>query len=113
MDDPALLARVLTRNRLFDIAKRRSLNRREPQGSTSMQAAFRAAHRLPIVDAVAVGTDSLDHLRELTGSLALEVGEQTVREYRELLRAPCQPARRSFTTRSAAVRAGIRRGSSG
>lgn len=33
---------------------------------TKVQAAFRSAYGLPRVDAVAVGTDNVDHLRELT-----------------------------------------------
>ncbi|MBQ0867438.1 aldo/keto reductase [Streptomyces sp. A73] len=59
---------------------------REAERATAMQAAFRAACRLPAVDAVAVGTDNLVHLRELVGSLALEVDEEVVVSYRRLLR---------------------------
>ncbi|MFC9736635.1 aldo/keto reductase [Streptomyces noursei] len=50
------------------------------------QAAFRAAFDLPRVSAVAVGTDEPAHLGELTGALAGEVDERTIREYRSLLR---------------------------
>ncbi|MGW6542801.1 aldo/keto reductase [Streptomyces massasporeus] len=59
--------------------------------ATSAQAAFRAAYGLPRVDAVAVGTDNVDHLRELVGALAYEVDDQVVREYRRLLQARRQP----------------------
>lgn len=59
---------------------------RDTQQCTSVQAAFRAAYHLPAVDAVAVGTDNLDHLRELTDSLNIEVHEETVRQYRRLVR---------------------------
>ncbi|SES38694.1 Predicted oxidoreductase [Streptomyces qinglanensis] len=58
---------------------------REAERATVMQAAFRAACRLPEVDAVAVGTDNPVHLRELVGSLALEVDEEVVIRYRRLL----------------------------
>ncbi|MFH8991345.1 aldo/keto reductase [Streptomyces sp. NPDC017940] len=59
---------------------------------TRVQAAFRSAYGLPRADAVAVGTDNVDHLRELAGALAYEVDDQVVREYRQLLRARRQPA---------------------
>lgn len=59
---------------------------RDPQKGTPVQAAFRTAYRLPVVDAVAVGTDNLGHLRELTDSLGIEVDEETVSQYRRLLR---------------------------
>ena len=48
-------------------------------------------YALPRVDAVAVGTDNVDHLRELIGALAYEVDDQMVREYRQLLQARRQP----------------------
>ncbi|MFJ4945612.1 hypothetical protein ACIP4V_23840 [Streptomyces albidoflavus] len=60
--------------------------------ATRVQAAFRSAYGLPRVDAVAVGTDDVDHLRELTGALAYEVDDQVIREYRQLLQARRQPA---------------------
>ncbi|GAA0629125.1 hypothetical protein [Streptomyces crystallinus] len=43
------------------------------------------------IDAVAVGTDNVDHLRELTEALACEIDEKVVQEYRQLLKAR-QPA---------------------
>ncbi|WP_413800077.1 aldo/keto reductase [Streptomyces iranensis] len=60
------------------------------QDCSAVQAAFRCAYHLPVVDAVAVGTDNLDHLRELTDSLGIGVDEVTVRRYRRLLRDRCQ-----------------------
>ncbi|MFJ4703718.1 aldo/keto reductase [Streptomyces anulatus] len=59
--------------------------------ATRVQAAFRSAYALPGVGAVAVGTDSVEHLRELVGALAYEVDDQVVLEYRQLLRARHQP----------------------
>lgn len=59
--------------------------------ATRVQAALRSAYALPRVDAVAVGTDNVDHLRELIGALAYEVDDQMVREYRQLLQARRQP----------------------
>jgi pyridoxine 4-dehydrogenase len=58
---------------------------------TKAQAAFRSAYGLPRVDAVAVGTDNVDHLRELTQALTYEVDENVGKEYRQLLKAR-QPA---------------------
>ncbi|KUN00044.1 hypothetical protein AQI95_36040 [Streptomyces yokosukanensis] len=54
---------------------------------TKIQAAFRSAYGLPRVDAVAVGTDNVGHLRELTEAVAYEVDEYVVHEYRQLLKA--------------------------
>jgi len=51
-----------------------------------VQATFRSAFHLPRVAAVAVGTDELTHLGELVDVLAGEVEEQTIQEYRSLLR---------------------------
>ncbi|MEW1632645.1 hypothetical protein AB0469_01045 [Streptomyces sp. NPDC093801] len=65
---------------------------RNSPSATRVQAAFRSAYGLPSVDAVAVGTDNADHLRELAGALAYEVDDQVVREYRQLLQARLQPA---------------------
>ncbi|MEU9887664.1 hypothetical protein [Sphaerisporangium sp. NPDC051011] len=64
----------------------RTFLRHSPR-ATRVQAAFRSAYVLPRVDAVAVGTDNVDHLRELIGALAYEVDDQVVREYRQLLQA--------------------------
>ncbi|MDT0307747.1 aldo/keto reductase [Streptomyces sp. DSM 44917] len=62
-------------------------------GLSRVQAAFRAAYRLPQVDIIAVGTDEPAHLSELIGALAGEVDEQAIRQYRSLLRgrSPGQP----------------------
>lgn len=59
-----------------------------------VQAAFRTAYRLPEVSSVAVGTDDPAHLGALIGALDGEVDEQTIREYRNLLRdrSRTQPA---------------------
>jgi aryl-alcohol dehydrogenase-like predicted oxidoreductase len=65
---------------------------RDPQSSNPLQAAFRAAYRLPVVDTVAVGTDDVDHLRMLTEALKYQVDNGTVREYRALLSSRRQPA---------------------
>ncbi|MGW0312606.1 hypothetical protein [Streptomyces flavidovirens] len=54
---------------------------------TKAQAAFRSSYGLPRVEAVAVGTDNVDHLRELTEALTYEVDDTVVREYRQLLKA--------------------------
>jgi aryl-alcohol dehydrogenase-like predicted oxidoreductase len=55
--------------------------------ATKIQAAFRSSYGLPRADAIAVGTDDVAHLRELTEALAYEVDENVVREYRQLLKA--------------------------
>ncbi|MEV0641640.1 aldo/keto reductase [Streptomyces sp. NPDC050619] len=60
---------------------------RRPATPTVTQAAFRSSYDLPQVDAVAVGTDNVDHLRELTEALAYEVDDKMVQEYRQLLKA--------------------------
>ena len=60
---------------------------RGPASATKVQAAFRSSYGLPGVDAVAVGTDNVDHLRELTEAVAYEVDENVVQEYRQLLKA--------------------------
>ncbi|MFJ8248327.1 aldo/keto reductase [Streptomyces sp. NPDC094466] len=64
---------------------------RDSPPATRVQAAFRSAYSLPRVDAVAVGTDNVDHLRELVDALAYEVDDQVVREYRQLLQTRRQP----------------------
>ncbi|MHB9858575.1 aldo/keto reductase [Streptomyces sp. YIM S03343] len=51
-----------------------------------VQAAFRAAYHLPLVDSVAVGTDEPAHLGELVGALAGEIEQRTIQEYWSLLR---------------------------
>ncbi|MFD7017473.1 aldo/keto reductase [Streptomyces sp. NPDC059928] len=60
---------------------------RGPASVTKAQAVFRCAYGLPRVDAVAVGTDNVDHLQELADALTHEVDDQVVREYRQLLKA--------------------------
>lgn len=54
--------------------------------ATAVQAAFRVAFALPEVEAVAVGTDDPEHLRELLGGLEYEIDTEVIRSYRELLR---------------------------
>ncbi|MFJ4190416.1 hypothetical protein [Kitasatospora sp. NPDC089509] len=44
------------------------------------------AFALPAVEAVAVGTDATEHLRELLGGLAYEIDTEVLRSYRQLLR---------------------------
>lgn len=63
-------------------------------GLSRIQAAFRAAYRLPQVDTMSVGTDEPAHLGELVGALGSEVDEQAIRHYRDLLqdRSSDQPA---------------------
>lgn len=60
---------------------------RDHADATRAQAVFRSSYALPRVDAVAVGTDSIDHLRELTDAVAHELDESVIREYRQLLKA--------------------------
>ncbi|MEV0916630.1 hypothetical protein AB0I93_20540 [Streptomyces sp. NPDC049967] len=60
---------------------------RDSASINKAQAAFRSAYGLPRVDAVAVGTDNVGHLRELTEALAYEVDDQVIREYRQPLKA--------------------------
>ncbi|MET8948236.1 hypothetical protein ABZX30_33070 [Streptomyces sp. NPDC004542] len=64
---------------------------RHSPSATRVQAAFRSAYGLPRVDAVTVGTDNVDHLRELIGALAYQIDDHVVREYRRLLQARRQP----------------------
>jgi aryl-alcohol dehydrogenase-like predicted oxidoreductase len=51
------------------------------------QAAFRLAYELPVVQRVAVGTNNLEHLRELVTATAYPVRDETISTYRTLLRA--------------------------
>ncbi|WP_342211077.1 aldo/keto reductase [Streptomyces sp. AC1-42T] len=55
------------------------------QGSSPVQAAFRAAFHLPEVEAVVAGTNQDTHLGELVASLGHEVNRAAVAEYRQLL----------------------------
>ncbi|MEW2120489.1 aldo/keto reductase [Streptomyces sp. NPDC005474] len=59
---------------------------RDGTGLSRLQAAFRAAYRLPQVSAVAVGTNDSAHLNELVGTLDSAVDEPAIRQYRSLLR---------------------------
>ncbi|MFI2035045.1 aldo/keto reductase [Streptomyces bottropensis] len=59
---------------------------RDSAGLSRLQAAFRAAYHLPLVDTVAVGTDEPAHLGDLIGALAGEADEQAIHQYRVLLR---------------------------
>ncbi|MFE0464081.1 aldo/keto reductase [Kitasatospora sp. NPDC058965] len=54
--------------------------------ATPIQAAFRVAFELPGVEAVAVGTDDTEHLRELCGGLEHEIDADVLRAYWQLLR---------------------------
>jgi len=54
---------------------------------TALQAAFRVAYCLPEVSRVAVGTSRPDHLRDLADATALDVDQDAIRCYRQLLRA--------------------------
>jgi len=58
---------------------------RDPWQCTSAQAAFRAAFHIPAVNAVAVSTGNISHLRELAESLDLKVDKEAVAQYRKLL----------------------------
>ena len=55
-------------------------------GLSRLQAAFRAAYRLPHVGTIAVGSGDPAHLRQLLDSLGCDVDERVVAQYRELLR---------------------------
>lgn len=59
---------------------------------TREQAAFRIAAELPEVGQLAVGTDSLSHLRDLLAAAALEPNWKVLTAYRELIGAPAPPA---------------------
>lgn len=59
---------------------------RDSVGLSRVQAAFRAAYRLPQVGTVAVGTDAPAHLSELIDALASDVDERAIHQYRSLLR---------------------------
>lgn len=63
---------------------------RDGQGSQH-QSAFRTAFHLPAVDALVVGTDRPDHLRELTEALEFTVDGRAVEKYVELLKALRHP----------------------
>lgn len=54
--------------------------------ASPVQAAFRAAFNLPVVEAVAVGTGTPEHLQELVDATEFDVDDSMVREYRQLLR---------------------------
>ncbi|MFG3225424.1 hypothetical protein ACGF07_11695 [Kitasatospora sp. NPDC048194] len=54
--------------------------------ATPVQAAFRVAFALPEAEAVAVGSDDAEHLRELCGGLRREIDTNVLRAYRRLLR---------------------------
>lgn len=64
---------------------------RDALPATRVQATFRSAYSLPRVDAVAVGTDNVEHLRELVEALSYQVDDQVVQEYWQLLQARRQP----------------------
>ncbi|MGW5456703.1 aldo/keto reductase [Nocardia sp. NPDC003979] len=54
--------------------------------STS-QSAFRVAYELPSVARIAVGTGDTEHLTELVDATDVEIGADTITQYRELIRA--------------------------
>ncbi|MGH3695277.1 MAG: aldo/keto reductase [Pseudonocardiaceae bacterium] len=57
------------------------------QECSTLQAAFRTAYELPPVSRIAVGTNSIDHLRDLVTALRLRADNNRISSYRELLRA--------------------------
>ena len=65
------------------------------QRCSTLQAAFRLAFELPSVTRVAVGTSSLDHLRELVAATSLRLSSAALARYRQLIdeeREPITPA---------------------
>jgi pyridoxine 4-dehydrogenase len=67
----------------------------ETEPCTRHQAAFRLAYELPAVSRVAVGTNNLDHLRELLAARQLPVDATRIARYRQLLRCTQAAARGS------------------
>ncbi|MGH8897681.1 MAG: aldo/keto reductase [Egibacteraceae bacterium] len=57
------------------------------QECSNLQAAFRLAYELPRVGRVAVSTNSRGHLRQLAEATRLQVDEDMLARYRELLRS--------------------------
>jgi aryl-alcohol dehydrogenase-like predicted oxidoreductase len=55
------------------------------QDCTDQQAVLRTAFALPDVDLVAVGTSDTGHLRELVAATELEIDQEMIARYRELL----------------------------
>jgi pyridoxine 4-dehydrogenase len=64
------------------------------QECSFLQAAFRVACELPPVSRIAVGTNRVDHLRDLLTALRLCTDESRIGRYRELLRAKVATAAR-------------------
>lgn len=64
------------------------------QECSVLQAAFRAAYELPPVQRIAVGTNCIDHLRDLVGALRIRVDINRTSAYRELLRTRAAAAER-------------------
>ncbi|HWR49331.1 MAG TPA: hypothetical protein VN327_17235 [Pseudonocardiaceae bacterium] len=64
------------------------------QECSALQAAFRAAYELPPVSRIAVGTNRIDHLRDLVTALRLHADNNRIARYRELLRAKAAAAAR-------------------
>ncbi|MGH3888713.1 MAG: aldo/keto reductase [Pseudonocardiaceae bacterium] len=60
---------------------------------SALQAAFRAAYELPPVSRIAVGTNSVEHLRDLVTALRLRADKNRIGSYRELLRAKATTAK--------------------
>ncbi len=57
------------------------------QECSALQAAFRVAYEVPPVSRIAVGTNLVDHLRDLVTALRLRADANRIGSYRELLRA--------------------------
>jgi pyridoxine 4-dehydrogenase len=51
------------------------------------KAAFRVSYELPSVSRIAVGTNRVDHLRDLLTALRLRADKNQIVAYRKLLRA--------------------------
>jgi aryl-alcohol dehydrogenase-like predicted oxidoreductase len=64
------------------------------QQCSPLQAAFRVAYELPPVSRIAVGTNRVDHLRDLVTALRLRTDGDRIGKYRELLRAKVTTATR-------------------
>jgi aryl-alcohol dehydrogenase-like predicted oxidoreductase len=57
------------------------------QECSTLQAAFRVSYELPPVSRIAVGTNRVDHLRDLLTALRLRADKNQIVAYRKLLRA--------------------------
>ncbi|PGH48133.1 aldo/keto reductase [Streptomyces sp. Ru87] len=75
-----------TRDPLWETFNSRVFIQNPDDDLTTVQAAFRAAYRLPQVERVAVGTDDPSHLAELIAALLYETDDDRLCTYRQLLR---------------------------